>query len=49
MPLIRIARLLGYSETSALSRSCHRWFSASPSQLRAGVAPIPGDDQKESA
>ena len=36
LPLIRIARLLGYSETSALSRSCYRWFSASPRQLRAG-------------
>jgi AraC-like DNA-binding protein len=34
MPLIRVAKLLGYSETSALSRSCYRWFSASPRQLR---------------
>jgi AraC-like DNA-binding protein len=34
MPLIRVARILGYSETSALSRSCYRWFSASPRQLR---------------
>jgi AraC-like DNA-binding protein len=34
IPLIRVARLLGYSETSALSRSCYRWFSASPKQLR---------------
>jgi AraC-like DNA-binding protein len=34
LPLIRVARLLGYSETSALSRSCYRWFSASPRQLR---------------
>ncbi|HWK49524.1 MAG TPA: AraC family transcriptional regulator, partial [Steroidobacter sp.] len=34
LPLIRIARLLGYSETSALSRSCYRWFSVSPRQLR---------------
>jgi AraC-like DNA-binding protein len=34
LPLIRVAKLLGYSETSALSRSCYRWFSASPRQLR---------------
>ena len=34
IPLIRVARLLGYSETSALSRSCYRWFCASPRQLR---------------
>jgi AraC-like DNA-binding protein len=34
LPLIRVARMLGYSETSALSRSCYRWFSASPKQLR---------------
>jgi AraC-like DNA-binding protein len=37
VPLIRIAKMLGYSETSALSRSCYRWFSASPRQLRAGA------------
>ena len=34
LPLIRVAKMLGYSETSALSRSCYRWFSASPRQLR---------------
>lgn len=38
LPLVRVARLLGYSETSALSRSCYRWFSVSPRQLRGGVA-----------
>jgi AraC-like DNA-binding protein len=32
--LVRVTELLGYSETSVLSRSCHRWFSASPRQLR---------------
>jgi len=36
MPLIRVAELLGYSSTSVLSRSCQRWFSASPRQLRGG-------------
>lgn len=39
LPLIRVAQLLGYSETSALSRSCYRWFSASPRRLRGGVSP----------
>jgi len=36
IPLIRVAAMLGYSETSVLSRSCYRWFSASPRQLRGG-------------
>lgn len=35
IPLIRVAEILGYSETSVLSRSCYRWFSASPRQLRS--------------
>lgn len=34
IPLVRVTEILGYSETSVLSRSCHRWFSASPRQLR---------------
>jgi AraC-like DNA-binding protein len=34
VPLTRVAELLGYSEASVLSRSCARWFSASPKQLR---------------
>jgi AraC-like DNA-binding protein len=34
VPLIRVAEMLGYSEASVLSRSCYRWFSATPSQLR---------------
>jgi AraC-like DNA-binding protein len=34
IPLIRVAEILGYSETSVLSRSCYRWFAASPRQLR---------------
>ena len=33
-PLVRLTEILGYSETSVLSRSCHRWFSASPRKLR---------------
>lgn len=34
MPLKRLAEKLGYAETSVLSRSCYRWFSATPRQLR---------------
>ena len=35
LPLSRIAVLLGYSESSVLSRSCRRWFDRAPRQLRA--------------
>jgi AraC-like DNA-binding protein len=35
LPLPRIAERLGYAEHSVLSRSCFRWFSASPRQLRS--------------
>jgi AraC-like DNA-binding protein len=34
VPLVQVAAVLGYSETSVLSRSCYRWFAASPRQLR---------------
>jgi AraC-like DNA-binding protein len=34
LPLIRISTLLGYSESSVLTRSCQRWFSKSPRQIR---------------
>jgi AraC-like DNA-binding protein len=37
LPLIRVAQLLGYSDTSALSRSCARWFSVPPRKLREGT------------
>jgi AraC-like DNA-binding protein len=42
MPLKRVAERLGYAESSVLSRSCFRWFSASPRQLRmhrSGIVP----------
>ncbi len=35
LPLPLIAEKLGYAEHSVLSRSCFRWFCASPSQLRS--------------
>jgi AraC-like DNA-binding protein len=47
MPLIRVAKMLGYSEASTLSRSCYRWFSLSPRQLRAGATPTTGDGEKQ--
>jgi AraC-like DNA-binding protein len=49
VPLIRVAKMLGYSETSALSRSCFRWFELSPRQLRAGAMPSAGEQDKETA
>jgi AraC-like DNA-binding protein len=35
LPLTLVAHRLGYAEQSVLTRSCARWFSASPSQLRS--------------
>jgi AraC-like DNA-binding protein len=37
IPLMRLTEILGYSEASVLSRSCVRWFLASPSELRNGL------------
>jgi AraC-like DNA-binding protein len=34
IPLSQLADLLGFSEQSALSRSCRRWFGGTPSALR---------------
>jgi AraC-like DNA-binding protein len=34
MALTQVAEKLGYSEQSVLSRSCYRWFSASPREMR---------------
>lgn len=34
IPLPQLATMLGFSEHSALSRSCRRWFGRSPSALR---------------
>lgn len=35
MTLAHLARELGYAEQSVLTRSCRRWFAASPSRARA--------------
>lgn len=34
VPLGQVAGLLGLSEQSALARSCRRWFSATPTEIR---------------
>lgn len=34
LPLGQIADLLGFSEQSALARSCRRWFGATPTHIR---------------
>ncbi len=33
-PLIQIAMMLGYTESSTLNRSCQRWFDCTPATLR---------------
>jgi AraC-like DNA-binding protein len=38
IPLTRVAAMLGYSETSVLTRSCHRWFGASPRKFRMDIS-----------
>ncbi|HKY92112.1 MAG TPA: AraC family transcriptional regulator ligand-binding domain-containing protein [Nevskiaceae bacterium] len=37
IPFTRVAALLGYSEPSVLTRSCQRWFSRSPRQIRESL------------
>jgi AraC-like DNA-binding protein len=44
MPMTQVAALLGFAEQSQLSRSCQRWWSTTPSQLRRRHAD-PGWDQ----
>ncbi|MFC0305961.1 AraC family transcriptional regulator [Rhizorhabdus histidinilytica] len=38
IPLTRVAAMLGYSEPSVLTRSCHRWFGSSPRKFRKAMA-----------
>jgi AraC-like DNA-binding protein len=37
--LAQIAVMVGYSEQSALARSCQRWFGRSPSAMRSSACP----------
>ncbi len=39
VPLAQVTAALDYSEQSALTRSCQRWFHMTPSGLRASLAP----------
>lgn len=44
LPVADLAALLGYSEVSAFSRACRRWFGLSPQKLRESVVcDLPGD------
>ena len=36
--MTRVAAMLGYSEPSVLTRSCHRWFGASPRKFRKDMS-----------
>lgn len=38
LPITDIALLLGYSETSAFTRACRRWYGAPPVKVRAAHA-----------
>jgi len=41
--LAALTAKLDYADASALTRSCHRWFGASPSALRRQAAQAPSD------
>lgn len=36
MPFVQLAGILGFTEQSAFSRACRRWFGAPPRDVRAG-------------
>ena len=38
VPLAQVTAVLDYSEQSALTRSCQRWFHTTPSALRASLS-----------
>jgi AraC-like DNA-binding protein len=38
VPLAQLAAALGYSDQSALTRSCRRWFGMTPSRIRREAA-----------
>ena len=41
VPLSHLAGLVGYTEQSALTRSCRRWFGMSPSSYRRSTTQQP--------
>jgi AraC-like DNA-binding protein len=38
VPLTQVTALLGYSEQSALGRSCRRWFDTTPREMRVRLS-----------
>jgi AraC-like DNA-binding protein len=38
LPLTEVAAKLGYTDPAVLTRSCRRWFEATPSTVRRGLA-----------
>lgn len=48
IPFARVAEKLGYAEQSVLSRSCYRWFDASPRELRERSLLAAQNDSKRS-
>ncbi|XBS68458.1 helix-turn-helix domain-containing protein [Acerihabitans sp. KWT182] len=36
-----LSELLGYAETSALSRAFHRWYGVSPKKWQSGAGRLP--------
>ncbi len=41
MDFVTVSDKLGFAEQSVLTRTCHRWFSASPSELRSQAQGAP--------
>ncbi len=37
LPLTEVAAKLGYADPAVLTRSCRRWFDATPTALRQGL------------
>lgn len=49
LPLVEVAKLLGYSDRSTLSRSCQRWFSLTANEIRAGARRRDGGDAEKAS
>jgi AraC-like DNA-binding protein len=46
LQLSQIAGLLGYTEQSALNRSCRRWFGKTPREYRAQLVQTSGESSR---
>jgi len=47
VPLSQVSALLGYSEQSALTRSCQRWFGSAPLELRRNAGSTNRSEERE--